>query len=562
MSYVEKALYQYIKEIFVGGFKVLFNKKYIAYTIIFLASITSTTTLYVYQAVIGTPSQQILTISSLFLRIELALALAFFIFGLISSRYPTYMWAIPAVILAAGITIILYYLPLKGLLMDFSPYIALFFYLAWIMLSILLYYSLTRNFFGSKVLGSALFMGKKKDEGGILFGGIVFIITLVNTGLAAYLIYLSVPTFFTPNKQIFLFSAAIASLLASLIIMLIVLKLGKYDDVFYTIISFFYIFTSYILWKLVYYYATNPIDQPITITNTDVIVSVIGGLFWAIYSVSSYGRKIKNIHQLDEEIRRVEKILEKESAEYQKEFERIKAIKIPEAHINPDDSWLKKRKKQREVKKKEREKERELKKFKKKKKVREKSYKAKLEEARKETEERIRKSKEKWFLFRIPEILGPDGVLLTIMGMILGYHVTNIQFLSKEDIFTSVGNFSSARLFGIRDKFAVIFITITILLFLFAYETSEKFRTYSSPNLYRLEILPSFEELMKELDKIRAGEATWQDYAKALALKAAKGVIGGAATKVFVRPTKAASDAVTSAYKGLKNKFKNRKKNK
>ncbi|MCG3257824.1 MAG: hypothetical protein KAU62_17085, partial [Candidatus Heimdallarchaeota archaeon] len=43
MSYVEKAFYKYIKNIFTSGFKVLFSRRYIFYTLAFvLISLTST----------------------------------------------------------------------------------------------------------------------------------------------------------------------------------------------------------------------------------------------------------------------------------------------------------------------------------------------------------------------------------------------------------------------------------------------------------------------------------------------------------------------------------------
>ncbi|MHA1303423.1 MAG: hypothetical protein ACTSQE_03600 [Candidatus Heimdallarchaeaceae archaeon] len=563
MSYVEKALYNYIKGIFLDGFKVLFSRKYIVYTFVFLASLIGTTGLYIAQAVMTSPSQTLLSISTLFLKIELALALTYFVFGLFFSRYPVYFWIVPALLFAGGMTVVLYFLPdTLGLMADPSPYFAIFFYLAWIMLSVFLSYSLSRNFFGNKYLGSALFLGKRKNEGGILFSGIVFLVALVNLCLSSYLVYLAIPTLQTPNKQIFLLIAAICSIISTIIVFLIIYKLGKYDDVFYTILAFYYVFTSYILWKLTYYYIKSTEISQITISNVDVIVSVFGGLFWAMYSMSSYGRKLKSIKKLDLELEIAEKITKKEEIEEQEELERIKAMKVPKFEFSDDDSWIKKRRLMKEAKKAEKEKLKALKEFNKKREKRKKLAQVRLEKAKKETEERIAKSKEKWFLFRIPDLLGPNGVLLTIMGMILGYHVTNLQFLSQEDIFASIGYFSSDRLFGIRDKFAIIFVTFIIILFLYSYERSEKFRKYTSPDLYRLEVLPSFDELMSTFDKLRSGEISWQTYARDLVLKGAKAAVGAAADKVIVAPSKALSGTVADAYKGVKSLFQKETKKK
>ncbi|UJG41974.1 MAG: hypothetical protein K9W45_05785 [Candidatus Heimdallarchaeum aukensis] len=539
MSYVEKALYQYIKGIFVDGFKVLFSKKYVVYTSIFLASIISTTVLYILQAFQINTAVDLGNLASLFLKIELALALTYFLSGLILARCPIYFWIIPVVILTGGLVVVFYFLPdILNIIPDLSPYFAVIFYLSWIVLSVFLSFSLSRNFFGNKYLGSALFLGKKKNEGGILFSGIVFVVALVNLALSVYLLRLSIMSLFTPNKQFFLLVASVASIISTTIIFAIIFKLGTYDDVFYTIIAFYYVFTSYILWKLAYYYFTSSDIGEITVSNVDVIISVFTSLFWAIYSMSSYGRKIIQIKALDEELEKTEKIIKQETLEEQKEFERIKSMKIPQIKITDDDSWLEKRKKIQQMKKAEKEKLKALKKFNKKREKRKKLAQVRLEEAKKETEERIAKSKEKWFIFRIPDLLGPDGVLLTIMGMILGYHVTNIQFLSQEDLFSSIYYLSSDRLFGLRDKFAIVSIMVIIVIFLISYETSEKFRKYASPELYRLEILPSFDELMELIEKVRTGEVSWQSIAKDIILSGAKAAVGAAATKAFITPSK------------------------
>ncbi|MHA1867581.1 MAG: hypothetical protein ACTSVB_07365 [Candidatus Heimdallarchaeaceae archaeon] len=540
MSYVEKALYQYIKGIFVDGFKVLFSKKYVVYTSIFLASIISTTVLYTLQALQVNIGIDLNNLSSLFLKIELALALTYFLSGLILARYPVYFWIIPVLIFTGGLVVVFYFLPdILKVIPDLSPYFAVIFYLSWIILSVFLSFSLSRNFFGNKYLGSALFLGKKKNEGGILFSGIIFIVALVNLAISSYLLYISLMSLFTSNKQIFLFVASIASIISTGIIFAIIFKLGTYDDVFYTIIAFYYVFTSYILWKLAFYYFTASEVGDITVSNVDVIISVFTSLFWAIYSMSSYGRKIRQIKALDEELEKTEKIIKKETLEEQKEFEKIKSMKIPQIKIKEDDSWLEKRKKIQQMKKAEKEKLKALKKFNKKREKRKKLAQMRLEEARKETEERIAKSKEKWFIFRIPDLLGPKGVLLTIMGMILGYHVTNIQFLAQEDLFSSISYLSSDRLFGLRDKFAILSIMLIIVLFLISYEKSEKFRNYVSPELYRLEILPSFDELMGLIEKVKSGEVSWQEIAKDMILSGAKAALGATATKAFVTPSKA-----------------------
>ncbi|MCK5304120.1 MAG: hypothetical protein KAJ72_02650, partial [Candidatus Heimdallarchaeota archaeon] len=84
MSYVEKAFYQYIKNIFTSGFRILFSKKYIFYTIaFFLLSITSTT-FYL----IGIGNAELKEVGDILIIIELSFAITYVCFGLFFARYP------------------------------------------------------------------------------------------------------------------------------------------------------------------------------------------------------------------------------------------------------------------------------------------------------------------------------------------------------------------------------------------------------------------------------------------------------------------------------------------
>ena len=362
-----------------------------------------------------------------------------------------------------------------------SPYVAAISYLSWIVVSVFLTFSLSRNFWGGKVLGSIMFLGKKADEGTIVFSGVVFFFTLINTAMAGYVTYDTVKRFISSGYSsvsltsfVFMLVTIFFAIIAIIIVNIIIFALGKTDDVFYTILAFFYVFTSFTLWKLAIY--TFNYRESTEIIPYDNIGSIIVALFLILYSVSNYAKKVK----------RIEKRLDTE--------------------INLEEVKPKKKKDVEEY-----------------------------------------EVEEKWGMLKIPRFMGPLGVLMTIMGLILGYHVTILQFIATEDFFTQTF-FSLSDLVGLKDKFAIILIPLLIIYFLITYRWSERFRNYASPELYRFEFLPPFEELEERLERIKRGEDSWKTYANMVLKEGVKYGMKSTATKVFVSPTKKVAGAIGGAY--------------
>ncbi len=469
MSYVEKALYRYIKTIFTSGLRVLFSKKYILYTIAFILITINSTVFYLIQKGIHDHAikDTLGKVVDILIAIELSAAISYLIFGMFFSRYALKYWIIPLILTIGGGAVLIHFIP------DISPFVAALCYIGWIIVSVFLTFALSRNFFGNKVLGSVMFLGKSAEEGSILFSGVVFVLSLVNTGCAGYLIYSAVVN----TIQISLIIVALTVIIAVAIINFVIFKLGKKDDVFYTILAFFYVFSSFTLWKLTIYTYRGD-------AASDNVGSMLITLFFIFYTMSNYGKKVKKI--------------EKQVAE---EFE--------ESVIEGT------------VKKKKRE---------------------------EEEEEAL----EKWSLLKIPFKLGPLGVLMSIMGLVLGYHVTYLQFLSEEDLFSGIFFMNKTELAGLKDKFALILIAFLIIYFLLSYRWSEGFREYSSPELYRFEFLPPFEELVERIERIKSGEESWKDYAKMAIKEGTKIGVKSAARKAFVSPTKRVTGAITGAYSSTK----------
>lgn len=481
MSYVEKAFYKYIKSIFTSGFKLLFSKRYIFYTVAFLLISVTTTVFYLLRkSVFGESNVPLMIAGNVLIAIELSVAITYVLFGLFFSKYPWKYWVPPAFVTAAGGAALIYFVPV------ISPYIAAICYFSWIVVSMFLTFSVSRNFWGSKVLGSIMFLGKQADEGTIIFSGIVFFFSLVNTVLAGYVIYDSIVRFiaFDPITSeaiisfVFVLVSVLFALIAILLVNLIIFVWGKRDDVFYTILAFFYVFSSFTLWKYAIY--TFQSRGEVDIVPYDNVGSIIMALFLIFYTVSSYGRKV----------RKVEK------------------IKSQEVVLLVD-------------------------------------------ETSKDSDISITELEEEWKFLKVPKFLGPLGVLMSVMGLVLGYHVTILQFILEEDLFTSTF-FSVNDLAGLKDRIAIVLLPLLMLFFLLSYKWSSGFRKYSSPELYRFEFLPSFEELEDRLERIKSGEDSWKDYANMLVKEGIKFGAKSAARKIFVSPTKKVAGAIGGAFSKTK----------
>ncbi len=482
MSYVEKAFYKYIKNIFISGIKVLFSKRYIFYTVAFVLISLTTTIFYAirkYVTIVSPDTIALLKlVGNILISVEISVAITYVLFGLFFAKYPLKYWVPPAIVFATGGAALVYFVPV------ISPYIAAICYFSWIVVSMFLTFSVSRNFWGNKVLGSIMFLGKQADEGTIIFSGVVFFFSLVNTFLAGYVIYdtirrfLMVPiTIETITSLVFVLVTIFFALLAIVLVNIIIFVWGKRDDVFYTILAFFFVFSSFTLWKYAIY--TFQYRNESTIIPYDNAGSIIMALFLIFYTVSRYGRRIKKIENKEEE-------------------EIIYTIEETPT------------------------------------------------KGAKET-----KVEDQWGLLKIPKFMGPLGVLITLMGLVLGYHVTILQFISTEDLFTQTF-FTLNDLVGLKDKFAIILLPVLMIFFLLSYRWSSRFRFYTSPELYRFEMLPSFEELEERLERIKRGEDSWKDYANMLIKEGIKYGAKSTARKVIITPTKKVAGAIGGAYSKTK----------
>lgn len=425
MSYIEKAIYHYLKSILSTGFKVLLSRKHLIYGVSFLFLSLSSSFCFVFSKWFPN-SFPFDSLYSILMYCELTVALNYIVYGVFISHYQRKYWEVPLLFSSVIGFCVFYFFPV------FSAYFAALCFFGWSFLAVSLSFSFSRNFWGHRILGSILFFGKKSDEGTILFAPVVFLISLINLALMGYLVIHNFSSFeylwqtvsnldFPP----FLGLTAIGSVcLTSICILFIIFKGGSKDDVFYTILAFFYVFSSFTIWRFTYHH----IQGVFPIRSLWVLVAAF---FFLLFTLSGFGRKIK-------------------------EF---------------DDSSLPK--------------------------------------ASSRQKDRLSQANQ-WFFLKLLNWIDTRGLLLCFLGVIMGLHISYLQFLDTSDLFTQYLAISRYHLILFRDDFLVLYTELLFLFFLLSFQKSDSFKQYASPPLYRLEILPSFEEFLEQLEKVDKGEQTWQ----------------------------------------------------
>ena len=281
MSYIEKSVYKYLKNIVVSGVKALFNKKFLIYTIFFLVLIASTTII----ALISIPSIG-LTIGSIssedminyILYFELAFTLAYIITGLFLSKTHIVLHLILMILLAGGIFTGLFFLD-NVLVITIVGFVL---YTLWMFITIISTFSFSKNLLGSRVTGSILFMGKK-EGGAALFSGILTPLMLVFIGLNGYILYQGIVMVY----WLYIVTPVISIVTGGFLIFA-VWYLARKDDVFYTILPFFYLLTN-----------THTIQLFIRLLQGDSTyiswLSILVSIFFLLNSISKYYRKVQKL---------------------------------------------------------------------------------------------------------------------------------------------------------------------------------------------------------------------------------------------------------------------------
>ena len=281
MSYVEKSVYKYIKNIVISGFKALFTKKFLIYTIFFLITmITTTLTALVVipsvnLAIFGIPPEQMINYIFYF---EIAFSISYILVGFLLSKTPIYLHVPLIIVFTGGITTGFYFLDRLTIITIISAVL----FCIWMGITVISTFSFSRNLFGSKVTGSILFMGKK-EGGSALFSKILTPLIIGCIGLNGYILYQGIV-----QKSIIYLTTASVGIAMGLFVLVIIWRLARKDDVFYTILPFFYLVAN-----------THTIQLVIRLLRGDTTylawTNIIISAFFLLNSISRYYRKVKKL---------------------------------------------------------------------------------------------------------------------------------------------------------------------------------------------------------------------------------------------------------------------------
>jgi hypothetical protein len=181
---------------------------------------------------------------------QIAVSLAFIIFGLFSKKIRSFISRILTVIILFVIFLLLLGIvkitpgleDLKKMLVQGLPIV---FMLIWCIIVPLATFSFIKNLFYSRFTGTILFLGKPDDDRNSLFAGPIVICTFIGL-IIGYILLTNAGSFST---GIMLFASAAGVLVIILAIYIFLVALGKIskNDVFSSVLSFYFIISFPIL---------------------------------------------------------------------------------------------------------------------------------------------------------------------------------------------------------------------------------------------------------------------------------------------------------------------------
>lgn len=114
--------------------------------------------------------------------------------------------------------------------------------------------------------------------------------------------------------------------------------------------------------------------------------------------------------------------------------------------------------------------------------------------------------------------VGGEGVVLIYLGLALGFHLIQLQVMSGVDtaweVFFGTLTFSE----GYHDITMVFMVLILILVCCFY--TVQRGKGYWEADIYRFDFLPSYEDLVNTIERIKSGELSYKDLAFTVGKKA------------------------------------------
>lgn len=441
MSYVEKSVYRYLKKILISGVKALFTKKFLIYTIFFLVIFATTT----ITALVGIPSIN-LTIFNIppenminyVLYFELAFAIAYIFVGFFLAKTPVWVHILLVILFTGGITTGFVYLDNFVII----AIITLVMFCLWMFVTTISAYSFSKNLFGSRLTGSVLFMGKKTG-GSALFSGILTPLIILCIGMNSYVLYKGII-----SLSWLYMATSITGIIMGGFILIAIWVLAKKDDVFYTVLSFFYLIINTHTIQVVFRLVKGDTNY---ISWLNIIVSV----FFLLNTISKYYRKVE---ELDADF------LPKETVEIAEEEE--KKFRLFKRDTQQD--------------------------------------------------------KEEFFINDVFQFVSNRGVIMIILGFALTYHSMMLQIGFNRVNISAIFETISGGIVQTAHSVTMLFAAGVVILSIIFYCSWKRFRNYTSPQIFRLNFLPPYEEIENFIVNARTGSIDWKLLARDATVSMAK----------------------------------------
>ncbi|MCY3412419.1 MAG: hypothetical protein INQ03_12350 [Candidatus Heimdallarchaeota archaeon] len=277
MTYIESILGDFIKSILTRGIRTLKSARFFPYTsVLLIVVIISTLISFIPRMV---PSFIITSQTmDLILYVELAAALSFISVGSLLGRLDAKFQMPLLILLIVGLSAFL-----QTTVLSYAHELALILvgilYIAWIGIATFSTFSLFRDLFGSNIFGTMLFLGKRDDDGKAMFAVVGWLLAFINASLG-YLLYTkaegSTPLIFTSLIIIaFAFIAVIP-----------LIGIQKKNDVFFSIMNAFYMFSTIRVFLLLF--------RVLTASSGDTSIwDSVFSMFMALYTIQ--GAAVKGI---------------------------------------------------------------------------------------------------------------------------------------------------------------------------------------------------------------------------------------------------------------------------
>lgn len=287
MSYIERALYDYILNIITDGIKVLFSKRFILFTILLLASAI------VSSLVVNIENDPNLV--ETFLLIQAAISISFIAAGfsarILLSTFKRFLvlFIVIVVIAAIGIGSSSQFLDISAVsevLLEYYPIICL---LLWTFFMPLAGFGFARGMFYNRVTGSLLFLGKPENDKKALFYIFFALLSIISFGLGLAIFYMQ------PNSYV-KYSGLLGSV-TSVIIFLIVFGVIIRNDTLNSTLAIFFVS------------AALPTMIMLLISNSGGVVGSLNYallIFSLIYTAQGQARRASKVAGLTEEEIRLE----------------------------------------------------------------------------------------------------------------------------------------------------------------------------------------------------------------------------------------------------------------